>query len=263
MINRYEDLRDYFTGGRKKMLGPVAGLDTGYQNTLSNDVSKLLEKLSGIYMRLFEKQPKLSPVVENPPRHTTTPTSTSTPSPVPTSTPTPEPTSTPTSVPKAMPTSTPTQMPGPTPTLVPESQPNPYWDLIQQYWPEFAQNRASNVMWGESWNDPNRVYINPNENYPETLPNGLTKRVFTEKALQDLIDKYGSVDVGLYMHNMGTKVGDALLDYMGGEDLVLGDLLKPEVSTRLARDKWAGYVPDILPGWKYWKTPYSTEEVDY
>lgn len=253
MINRYEDLRDYFTGGRKKMLGPVVGIEPGYQNTFANDVSKLLERLSGIYMRLFEKQPKLASGGQTQPRHTTTPTSTPTPSPVPTSTPTSTPTPTPT------PTSLPSNIPdkpmstGPTPTLVPDAE-NPYFDMLKNYFHPDDINRASNTIFGESSFDPMRVNINRLRE---------TRRVSGPKELEKIIEDYGSTDVGLAQHNIGTDVGDALLDYMQSKNLTLANLLTPEINMQMMADRLYGKVPDILPGWGQWYTPYATEEVNY
>lgn len=143
--------------------------------------------------------------------------------------------------------------PTPSPTRVP-NQPNPYLNLVNKYFPREERNRASNVMLGESSLDPNMAHIN---SIKQKRP------VKSAKDIQNLIDQYGSIDVGLYQHNLGTPTGDALLRYMETQGLDLEDLLDPEINTKLAYDRWVGNIKDIVPGWQQWYTKYAEEVPNY
>ncbi len=136
----------------------------------------------------------------------------------------------------------------PTPTLIP-NLPNPYFENIKNYFPENEWNKTSNVMKGESSFNPYIVNVN--------VPGGKNfhEEVSNENRLNELINKHGSVDIGLMQINSSSPIKD----YLAKRGLKWADLLNPDVNLQTAYDLWSGLIPGKPPGWGGWFTPYARE----
>jgi hypothetical protein len=82
--------------------------------------------------------------------------------------------------------------PVPTPTLLPDAPPNPYYDLLPQYFPNEQVNNASNVMFKESGFRPDAVNLNDDgsRDYGLFQINSVHEQDLKNKGmtLQDMLD---------------------------------------------------------------------------
>ena len=137
----------------------------------------------------------------------------------------------------------------PTPTMVPGTANHPYMQTIQRHFPQQEWNKASNVAFGESSFRPNIVHIN-------TPNGGMSVEVKNREQFDDLMRKYGNIDIGLFQLNSRMLAQSKALEQLG---LTWYDLFDPEKNAEVA-SKWvSGQIRGLLPGWQNWATKYATE----
>lgn len=164
---------------------------------------------------------------------------------------------------KTSPTPTPSPSPSPMPSASPQykiqnikpladfpTQNNPYYGDIPSIWQNVNPVAVHNVMAGESSFRPNIAQVNV------PLGDNFTKNINSAEELNNLLDRYNSVDLGL----MQLNTAPALRDYVQNQGLTLYDLLDPTTNLQVAYDLYAGNIPETAPGWGNW---YAAKNLGY
>ncbi len=152
------------------------------------------------------------------------------------------PTSTESTTPTLTPTPIPTDTPTPTSTSISDFPPNPYFHLINRYWPDIDPTKVSNIMYLESGYRPNVVHVNSCEG------RSFSKIINSPEELESLIRRCRSVDIGLMQINSN----EPIYRYLISKGLDWYDLLNPAINIYVARELYEGRIPGTNSGFDNW-----------